>query len=94
MTRTSNVIAFAALSFATTTTEAFVVVAPAQRQTSMSMSAAQAPGFLHGQGSAFMPLEQLDQEYFAPRIVQVSYFDISYSSCGLCCILCCCHRAR
>mmetsp|Transcript_4998 Transcript_4998/g.7326 ORF Transcript_4998/g.7326 Transcript_4998/m.7326 type:complete len:181 (-) Transcript_4998:35-577(-) len=29
-------------------------------------------GNLHGQGSCFLPLRQLDQEYHAPRIVQIA----------------------
>ena len=28
-------------------------------------------GNLHGDNACFLPLEQLDQEYFAPRIIQV-----------------------
>jgi hypothetical protein len=31
-------------------------------------------GFLHGQSSCFLPLAQLDQDYYAPRIIQVRYF--------------------
>ena len=30
-------------------------------------------GSLHGQNSCFLPLKQLDQDYCAPRIVQVCY---------------------
>ena len=30
-------------------------------------------GFLHGQSSCFLPLAQLDQDYYAPRIIQVRY---------------------
>mmetsp|Transcript_96933 Transcript_96933/g.279799 ORF Transcript_96933/g.279799 Transcript_96933/m.279799 type:complete len:217 (+) Transcript_96933:191-841(+) len=29
-------------------------------------------GSLHGQNSCFLPLKQLDQDYFAPRIVQIA----------------------
>lgn len=29
-------------------------------------------GSLHGQNSCFMPLEQLSDEFFAPRIIQVN----------------------
>jgi hypothetical protein len=29
-------------------------------------------GYLHGQSSCFMPLKQLDQDYFSPRIIQVA----------------------
>lgn len=29
-------------------------------------------GSLHGENSCFMPLKQLDQDYFAPRIVQIA----------------------
>ena len=28
-------------------------------------------GSLHGEDSCFLPLKQLDQDYYAPRIVQV-----------------------
>jgi hypothetical protein len=28
-------------------------------------------GSLHGENSCFLPLKQLDQDYYAPRIVQV-----------------------
>ena len=34
----------------------------------------QSTGSLHGQNSCFLPLEQLDQEYYAPRILQVSRY--------------------
>lgn len=38
----------------------------------LSLSANQATrGSLHGQDACFLPLEQLDQEYYAPRIIQV-----------------------
>mmetsp|Transcript_16201 Transcript_16201/g.33371 ORF Transcript_16201/g.33371 Transcript_16201/m.33371 type:complete len:95 (-) Transcript_16201:74-358(-) len=30
-------------------------------------------GSLHGENSCFMPLRQLDQDYYAPRIVQVRH---------------------
>ena len=30
-------------------------------------------GFLHGQSSCFLPLAQLDQDYYAPRIIQVRF---------------------
>ena len=33
-------------------------------------------GSLHGQNSCFLPLKQLDQDYFAPRIVQVRLLSI------------------
>ena len=33
-----------------------------------------AVGNSHGQGSCFLPLLQNDEEYIAPRIVQVSYY--------------------
>uniref|UniRef100_A0A7S3PYS7 Rubisco accumulation factor 1 C-terminal domain-containing protein n=1 Tax=Chaetoceros debilis TaxID=122233 RepID=A0A7S3PYS7_9STRA len=29
-------------------------------------------GNLHGESSCFMPLEQVDEEYFAPRIIQIA----------------------
>lgn len=29
-------------------------------------------GSLHGQDACFLPLEQLDQEYYAPRIIQIA----------------------
>ena len=29
-------------------------------------------GYLHGEGSCFMPIKQLDQDYYAPRIVQIA----------------------
>lgn len=47
-------------------------------RTSMSNSAldstANAAGNLHGQGACFLPLLQNDDEYIAPRIVQVRMF--------------------
>ena len=36
-------------------------------------------GSLHGNNSCFLPLKQLDQDYYAPRIVQVNY-DVSRPS--------------
>jgi len=36
------------------------------------MSTAAKAGYLHGQGTCFMPLEQMAQDFFAPRIVQVA----------------------
>ena len=50
---------------ATTTTSSTQVFADATQQTSVGNS--------HGQGSCFLPLLQNDEEYIAPRIVQVSY---------------------
>lgn len=32
-------------------------------------------GNVHGQGSCFMPLKQLEQDYYSPRIIQVRWFD-------------------
>jgi len=32
---------------------------------------AESTGNLHGESACFMPLEQNDEEYYAPRIVQV-----------------------
>jgi len=40
-------------------------------------------GSLHGQNSCFLPLKQLDQDYFAPRIVQVWSGSLLYPSCHL-----------
>ena len=36
------------------------------QSTSLAMS-----GSLHGQNACFLPLKQLDQDYYAPRIIQV-----------------------
>jgi hypothetical protein len=38
-------------------------------------------GSLHGQDSCFLPLKQLDQDYYSPRIVQVRFFLIAHISC-------------
>mmetsp|Transcript_4203 Transcript_4203/g.8897 ORF Transcript_4203/g.8897 Transcript_4203/m.8897 type:complete len:254 (-) Transcript_4203:450-1211(-) len=35
-------------------------------------STAEDTGSLHGQNSCFLPLQQLDQDYFAPRVVQIA----------------------
>ena len=43
----------------------------ASTQLLMSSSSVDVGG-LHGQNSCFLPLEQCDEEYYAPRIVQVS----------------------
>src|SRR6056300_771079 len=40
--------------------------------TVLHSSSATSGGSLHGQDSCFMPLKQLDQDYFAPRIVQIA----------------------
>jgi len=29
------------------------------------------PGAIHGENACFLPLKQLDQDYYAPRIIQV-----------------------
>lgn len=50
---------------ATTSKSSTQVFADATQQTSVGNS--------HGQGSCFLPLLQNDEEYIAPRIVQVSY---------------------
>lgn len=42
---------------------------PLGSTTIISMSSS--GGSLHGQNSCFLPLKQLDQDYYAPRIVQV-----------------------
>ena len=39
--------------------------------TSLAATPVQQTGNLHGQGSCFLPLQQLDQDFYAPRIVQV-----------------------
>lgn len=40
--------------------------------TQLESSLGMAAGSKHGENSCFLPLEQLDQDYYAPRIVQVS----------------------
>ena len=44
----------------------------ASTTTQLESSLAMAAGNKHGENSCFLPLEQLDQDYYAPRIVQVS----------------------
>jgi hypothetical protein len=39
----------------------------------LQMSMSTSTGNTHGQNSCFLPLQQLDQDYYAPRIVQVRY---------------------
>lgn len=40
--------------------------------TALSSSTDNNVGFLHGQSSCFLPLAQLDQDYYAPRIIQIA----------------------
>ncbi len=37
-----------------------------------TLQASTVSGSVHGQNSCFLPLKQLDQDFYAPRIVQVS----------------------
>ncbi len=46
-------------------------VTPSPKIMSMPTSLS-ATGAIHGENACFLPLEQCDDEYFAPRIVQVS----------------------
>ena len=41
-------------------------------QTSLQSAASGTTGSLHGQNSCFLPLKQLDQDYYSPRIVQIA----------------------
>lgn len=40
-------------------------------RTASALHASTIPGSIHGQNACFLPLKQLDQDYYAPRIVQV-----------------------
>lgn len=45
---------------------------PSVPRTNIALSSStEQAGFLHGQSSCFLPLSQLDQDYYAPRIIQV-----------------------
>mmetsp|Transcript_45785 Transcript_45785/g.110980 ORF Transcript_45785/g.110980 Transcript_45785/m.110980 type:complete len:216 (-) Transcript_45785:56-703(-) len=52
--------------------ESTVAWAPAKQQSLRQKTELSAAGSLHGQNSCFMPLKQLDQDYWAPRIVQIA----------------------
>jgi hypothetical protein len=41
------------------------------RSSTILSSTSERVGYLHGQSSCFLPLSQLDQDYYAPRILQV-----------------------
>jgi len=55
-------------------TSAYAWVSPkasySSTSTELSMSTTSLGG-LHGENSCFLPLEQVDEEHYAPRIVQV-----------------------
>jgi hypothetical protein len=54
----------------------------ATRQTaSTSSHLGMAVGNKHGENACFLPLEQLDQDYYAPRIVQVSTSAVNVHYC-------------
>ena len=38
-------------------------------------------GNVHGEGSCFLPLKQLDQDYYAPRIIQVRAYKLTHCFC-------------
>eukprot|EP00531_Pseudo-nitzschia_arenysensis_P011511 CAMPEP_0116139802 /NCGR_PEP_ID=MMETSP0329-20121206/13503_1 /TAXON_ID=697910 /ORGANISM="Pseudo-nitzschia arenysensis, Strain B593" /LENGTH=215 /DNA_ID=CAMNT_0003634863 /DNA_START=77 /DNA_END=724 /DNA_ORIENTATION=+ len=46
--------------------------APVVKKNGNSQLQAAAVGGLHGENSCFLPLKQLDQDYYAPRIVQIA----------------------
>ena len=54
------------LSLVATVASAWVTAPQASTRRSTLLN-----GFLHGESSCFMPLDQLDQDYYAPRILQV-----------------------
>ena len=41
-------------------------------ETALKSAPAETSGSLHGQNACFLPLNQLDQEYYAPRIIQIA----------------------
>ena len=43
------------------------------RPSSLALPASRVAGSVHGQNSCFLPLKQLDQDYYSPRIVQVRH---------------------
>ena len=47
---------------------ALTTMTSSPRMTSLELGVS---GNLHGQNSCFMPLKQMDQDYYAPRIIQV-----------------------
>ena len=56
---------------------------PAQIDTKLSMSTSSSSiGAVHGENSCFLPLEQCDNEYYAPRILQVRH-RINSKNCRL-----------
>jgi hypothetical protein len=50
---------------------------PATQQTLRTSTALFMSGSLHGMNSCFLPLKQLDQDYYAPRIIQVRFAPFS-----------------
>lgn len=55
-----------------TLSESLTITATRVSKTSLASATASNAGNLHGQGSCFMPLLQNDDEYIAPRIVQIA----------------------
>ena len=59
-----------------TSVQGWVSVSPNTQKEIMRMptSTSLSAGALHGESASFLPLEQCDNEYYAPRVVQVSSF--------------------
>jgi hypothetical protein len=66
---------FSAIASLLGSTLAWIPATRTRAMTSVAMSDTDTgtgtTGALHGETSCFLPLKQLDQDYYAPRIVQV-----------------------
>ena len=80
MTLTQQIITVAALAFSISSCHSFTTsssIAPSSRtipsliQTFATVENTASVGNLHGQSACFLPILQNDDEYIAPRIVQV-----------------------
>lgn len=50
---------------------------PLQRNHETRLFSEVSSGCLHGENACFLPIKQLDQDYYAPRIIQVrAYYEV------------------
>ena len=84
----------AAFALAITSCRAFTTSSSTPSQTISRASIIQSPattmnaalGNLHGESACFLPLLQNDEQYIAPRIVQVRYILYIYLAAGISCL--------
>ena len=80
---------FTSIGIGLTILQPRVVLPPTQTSSSShrtrtyAAAASTATGNLHGQGSCFLPLLQNDEDYIAPRIVQVRFFSYHFHLFGV-----------